>query len=776
MKKCNVFLAATLLVAGCNNGKPASSKKDATQVAKHSIYRQANELGMVPILEYHRFGTKEERWTRTYSNFRKDLEFLYNNGYVLVSVNDFARGKIDIPAGKKPVIITFDDSSPEQFRFQTQNGKILRDAKGNPKVHPDSAVGVMDRFALEHPDFGKAAAFYVLPNAFEEAPKEKLKYLYETGRQIGNHTYGHANLSQKSAAAIQKELSKAQGEVQKALPGLSLETLALPYGAFPKDSAGVNAVLQGLDYRNHVVLLVGANPSHSPFDQRFIARETPRIQAIDDEWKRWFNRTPGSVKKTKEVFTPYISDGDTKTIRYPRKEGKHLNSQFKGHGQANEDIAQSEQKVATNVSPSPAASSSAKVCNVHPGYGLPLPKGGNYDNGKIVHTVQSGEVLESISIRYLKFTDYYIEEDLRAGIRATNTIRKGGLSIGQRLVIPKVRQTPPNPKIVSRPKNFVSKGLYMTATSAGCNRMFRLIREMKPKGINTVIFDAKDMSGIVSYDSKVPMARKIGAVSPYLIRDLPKMIDHLHRQGIHVVARMTLFYDRQLATHRTDLSVRSKATGRPWIEQGSVPTWVDPSLKEVQDYNLALAKELIAHGVDEIQFDYIRFPAMGNTRDCKYQFDPSIPKHNIITGFLKRAHNELKPLGALISIDVYGVVAWDQGIDVVITGQKLEDLCKYTDIICPMLYSSHFYGNFDHKAYPPDEPYYFVSQGVLKLRKKTLGSDVTIRPWLQAFAYRVRNYNTGYINAQLKAAQDTKSIGWSFWDAQNQYGMASKAL
>ncbi|HBN09446.1 MAG TPA: hypothetical protein DD435_12620 [Cyanobacteria bacterium UBA8530] len=781
-----IAASLAILMTGCTQEKPGKTFSLA-EGKKAKAFAKGNELGLIPILEYHRFGKKEERWTRTFANFEGDLEFLYRNGYALLSINDFAKGHIDLPAGKKPVVLTFDDGSPEQFRYLSNQGKTKRDSKGKPEINPDCAVAILDRFAAKHPDFGKAAAFYVLPTAFEDTASstEKLRYLFETGRQIGNHTYNHANLSKHSTSEIQNELSRAQTEVRKSLPGYSLETLALPYGLLPHTPQGIQAVLKGADYLNRVVLMVGANPTYSPFDRRFDSSKVARIQAIDEEWKRWFNRSPHSTSPVKENFRPFLSDGDPALISFPQSLRKEIAPRYLSRSRTNEEIenknnevqkklAGENAEVSLSASPSSTPSVTPKI-TVHPGYNLPLPKGGWYEKDKIFHLVQAGEVLESISNRYLKFSDDYVEEDLRAAIKGRNNLKKS-LSIGQKIEIPHVRALPPAPKIIAKPKSFEARGLYMTATSAGCKRMFRLVGEMKKNGVNTVIFDAKDMSGLISYDSKVPLARKIGAVSPYLIRDLPKMIEHLHRQGIHVVARVTLFYDRQLATQRPDLAVRSKATGRSWIEQGNGPTWVDPSLAEVQNYNLDLAKELIRNGVDEIQFDYIRFPAMGNTRDARYRFDAKTPKHVIITDFLKRAYSELKPLGALLSVDVYGVVAWDQGIDVVITGQKIEEMCLYTDVICPMLYSSHFYGNFDNKRYPPDEPYYFVSQGVQKFQKRTKGSGVAIRPWLQAFSYRVSRFNTGYVRSQLQAADDTKSIGWSMWDAQNQYKVAAQTL
>lgn len=293
-----------------------------------------NELGRVPVMEYHRFGKVEDRWTRTYDNFRKDLEWLYNNGYVSVNASALSSGKLDVPAGKKPVIFTFDDSTAEQFVFlHDARGNIRRDAKGNPKVDPQSAVGVLDAFSAQHPDFGRAATFYCLPGAFETPNEagEKLRYLLATGREIGNHTYNHNSMKKLSPAQIVGEMSKAQDEVVRELGhSYKLATLALPFGIYPKNEAGTQAVLAGGSgasaYRNTAVFLVGADPSPSPFDKKYNFMKVPRIQAIDDEWKRHFRRPAGFTGQNAEAFRPYVSDGNPNTVTFPAKLKDRLNS------------------------------------------------------------------------------------------------------------------------------------------------------------------------------------------------------------------------------------------------------------------------------------------------------------------------------------------------------------------------------------------------------------------------------------------------------------------
>src|SRR2546426_544160 len=76
-----------------------------------------NELGRVMILEYHKIDRPENRWTRTPENFRRDLERLWERGYRLVGLNDFLDGKIALPAGATPGLLTFDDPSPHLSRY-----------------------------------------------------------------------------------------------------------------------------------------------------------------------------------------------------------------------------------------------------------------------------------------------------------------------------------------------------------------------------------------------------------------------------------------------------------------------------------------------------------------------------------------------------------------------------------------------------------------------------------------------------------------------------------
>lgn len=405
-----------------------------------------------------------------------------------------------------------------------------------------------------------------------------------------------------------------------------------------------------------------------------------------------------------------------------------------------------------------------------------LPPGGEYRDGQLVHVVQRGQSLGWLCQKYLYFTDYYTPDELMQAIREQNHLTGGWLSPDKQIVIPGLRTIPLTAQTVPQTRDFAARGIYITMTSAATGRVLSLVKQMKPAGINTVVIDIKDMDGVVAYKTQVPLAQKINASEHGPIRDLSKLINLLHAQGIHVVARHVVFHDRLLAQSEPRLALKSRS-GAPWKQHGK-QAWVDPANAEVQDYNLALAEEVAAMGIDEIQFDYIRFPAEGELTDIAYSFDPqSTPKYEIITDFLKRASDLLHPKGVLVSIDVYGVMAWSKQRDIEVTGQRLEILSHYIDVISPMLYPSHFYPPFEGHTYPAWEPYFFVYQGVIKTSRLITEGGARIRPWLQAFHYRVKDhYRPDYVTTQILASHDIGVSDFLLWNAGNDYDIGLKGL
>jgi hypothetical protein len=149
-------------------------------------------------------------------------------------------------------------------------------------------------------------------------------------------------------------------------------------------------------------------------------------------------------------------------------------------------------------------------------------------------------------------------------------------------------------------------------------------------------------------------------------------------------------------------------------------------------------------------------------------------RYEVITHFLKRAYESISKTGAFVSIDIFGVVAWGKYADINSTGQNISLLAEHCDVISPMLYPSHFNDNFDGFKNPGDRPYHFIYEGCKKVRKLA-GDKVIIRPWLQAFAWRVSNFNAVYINEQIRASNDSGAHGYLMWNASNRYNEVYKS-
>jgi hypothetical protein len=272
----------------------------------------ANALGRVMIREYHKIDYPEERWTRTPENFRRDLETLYARGYRLQSLNGLIEGRITVPAGTTPVVLTFDDSSAGQFRYVDRNGTL--------EIDPKSGVGVLEAFIREKPDFGRAATFFVLPgakppnNLFNQPEHEgrKLRWLVEQGYELGNHTLWHANLGKYDESTVRQQLAEAQVWVQRHVPEYRFRTLALPHGVYPREVGwALTGSAKGTSYRHEAILMVAGGAAPSPFAKNFDPVHLPRIQAVEQDLRNWlnhFDRTPADR---------FISDGAPDTITIP---------------------------------------------------------------------------------------------------------------------------------------------------------------------------------------------------------------------------------------------------------------------------------------------------------------------------------------------------------------------------------------------------------------------------------------------------------------------------
>lgn len=266
---------------------PSTSATSAGPPAPAAV--GANELGVVPVLMYHRIvATPESVYDRTPDGFRAELLRLAAEDYVPVTAGEYTSGDLDLPAGTHPVVLTFDDGDPSQL----------------------AAVPIMREVAARYPRFRAVATFYVNSESFGDPGA--LAELHAAGMEIGNHTATHANLRQ--SARVEEEIAGAH-RVIAAATGVEPTTLALPFGVRPADPA---RALAGAGYRYRGVFLVGANPAPSPYAADFDPTGIPRIRSQDASGpEAEFCSTVWLDKLAAAPHERYTADGDPARISYP---------------------------------------------------------------------------------------------------------------------------------------------------------------------------------------------------------------------------------------------------------------------------------------------------------------------------------------------------------------------------------------------------------------------------------------------------------------------------
>ncbi len=305
-----------------------TEKTEVNPLEEIDLSLNPNELGEVMILMYHSIDEPESDWTRTPENFRKDLEYLYQNGYRAISLRDFAKGNIDVEAGYTPFVLTFDDGNKNNFNMIEKDGENI--------IDPDCAVGILEEYREKYPDFNLTASFYIYgtnPFRQNELVDYKLKFLSENGYEIGNHTWGHQDFTEENMnpQKIQSQLGKLHKFVSDKIENYDVNTLALPYGSKPNEEYYkylVEGNYEGITYKNIAILNVGCTPSYSPYDSRINFHLLPRVRAsemnVDNlgiyDWLKYFENHPDRK---------FVSDGKPDIITIPKDNEENLNENLK---------------------------------------------------------------------------------------------------------------------------------------------------------------------------------------------------------------------------------------------------------------------------------------------------------------------------------------------------------------------------------------------------------------------------------------------------------------
>ena len=208
----------------------------------------------------------------TVSEFNKIIQIMYDKGYVLVSPHDMAtvnkdgtmsRGKIMVPEGKIPFVLSQDDVSYYHYMdgdgcasklVLDENGEVKNeyvDADGNVLVGDYDLVPLLDSFIKEHPDFSyhgrkgilamtgyNGVLGYRTDSAYktgENLQGDQKKFLEDhpdfdydqdvkdatkvadamkaEGWEFASHTWGHMNATERSAEDLKTDDEKWKANV-----------------------------------------------------------------------------------------------------------------------------------------------------------------------------------------------------------------------------------------------------------------------------------------------------------------------------------------------------------------------------------------------------------------------------------------------------------------------------------------------------------------------------------------------------------------------------------
>ncbi len=212
------------------------SDSDLSGLMKN-LSKSLNSNVDVPILVYHALGKDDSGITVTPSQFRKHLKMLYDEGYTLISMKEYEeRDFTDVPEGRKPVVISFDDSTSSQFRY-----KKRASPDADFEISPNCAVGIMKKFYESHPDFGMKGIFFV---DFHDAPfgnsalaSRKLNQLIDLGFEVGSHGHKHIDMRKSRTEKIKKDADGFAESITSLLGERASEVkyFAYPFGAYKRD-------------------------------------------------------------------------------------------------------------------------------------------------------------------------------------------------------------------------------------------------------------------------------------------------------------------------------------------------------------------------------------------------------------------------------------------------------------------------------------------------------------------------------------------------------------
>ncbi len=256
----------------------------------------------------------------------------------------------------------------------------------------------------------------------------------------------------------------------------------------------------------------------------------------------------------------------------------------------------------------------------------------------------------------------------------------------------------------------MSKGIYLTQETVENTALLNyLIKRAKAVGINTFVADLEIPSKRYEHNIKL-----------------------LKEAGIVYIARIIVF-----------------PGGASREQMESIP---------YREKKYRLVQKAIDYGALAIQLDYIRY----NTQ----QRGSSQNAENVLK-VINWFKNRLAAQDIPLQIDVFGIASFGESKYI---GQNIKLFAKSVDVICPMVYPSHF----EPYRYYAQRPYQIVYDSLNAIKDQFPNKNVPVKiiPYIELSNYRYplsHSKKLDYIVAQIKATENGGADGWYVWSPHNLY-------
>lgn len=301
-----------MILSGCQNG--GGDKKHKQKSHKHKVenqYAKKNHKEAKKLVEYkgeirHVFfhpiisdpqkaftDNKQQAqgnydWMVTVSEFKKAIQQLHQNDYILIDPHDaydldstpVKRKKLKLPKGKKPLILSMDDMNyydymqghgyTERLALNKKKETVAEKENDKGKMEQsktNDAVPLLNDYVKKHPDFsykGQKAVVGLtgyegvlgyrtneLDNSHykqrKKQAKDVVKSMKRDGWTFASHSYGHINFEDSTDEQIITDTKRWQKEVEPIVGETDL--FIFPHGAQDRNSSSYDYMVDQAGFK-----------------------------------------------------------------------------------------------------------------------------------------------------------------------------------------------------------------------------------------------------------------------------------------------------------------------------------------------------------------------------------------------------------------------------------------------------------------------------------------------------------------------------------------------